>query len=77
MNATVQSELQAAYTRIRAKMKEGLAQLPEGWQKRFKQMYAGDDLDKPIDAVVDDMPEEKLDWAMQQIENSLGKLAAE
>ena len=31
------------------------------------------DLDKPISDVVDDMPEDKLDWAMQQVENSLIK----
>ena len=58
----------------RKTLKEGLAQLPEGWQRRFKQMYAFGNLDTDIKAVVDNMPNDKLDWAMQQVENSLAKL---
>jgi hypothetical protein len=30
----------------------------------------------PINDVVDGIPDEKLDWAMQQVENSKRKLAA-
>lgn len=55
----------------------GLRQCPDGWQMLFKRMYSrGGDLDASIDSVVARMPAEKLDWAMQQVENSLAKLAA-
>lgn len=54
-------------------LKKGLAQLPEGWQRRFKQMYSHNNLDADINSVVDAMPEDKLDWAMSQVENSLKK----
>ena len=66
----------------RQSLRDGLAQLPEDWQKKFKWMYARnggkrsleDAEAMPIDAVVDEVPGEKLDWAMQQVENSLRKL---
>ena len=63
----------------RRNLKEGLAQLPHGWQDTFRLMYARDNgrrsvvdaLAMPIDEVVDLVPEDKLDWAMQQLDNSL------
>jgi len=58
----------------RMEIKEGLAQLPENWQTMFKRMYFPDDINLPIDEVVDLVPEEKLDWAMQQISRSLEKI---
>lgn len=58
----------------REELKKGLSQLPDGWHRRFKQMYSPKNLDMDINDVVDKMPEEKLDWAMQQVENSLEKL---
>jgi len=39
----------------------------------FKRIYANSNLELPIDKVVDNMPESKLDWAMQQVENTLRK----
>ena len=70
-------------------LKDGLSQLPAGWQNLFKRMYGGkptrrgeDSLTlaeieaRPIDEVVDEMPAEKLDWAMQQVERSIAKLAS-
>jgi hypothetical protein len=67
----------------REQLKAGLAQLPENWQRTFKLMYGRDNGKRsventvalPINDVVDIMPEDKLDWAMQQVENSLKKLA--
>jgi len=56
---------------MRKELKEGLSLLPESMQTIFKRMYSHNNLDKPINDVVDDMPEEKLDWAMQQVEKSL------
>ena len=60
----------------------GLSQLPEGWVTRFKQMYGRDNGRRTladteamdIREVVFQMPEDKLDWAMQQVSNSLAKL---
>lgn len=60
----------------REELKRGLSKLPEGWQLRFKQMYSHGNLDADINVVVDNMPEDKLDWAMQQVENSLAKQCA-
>ena len=57
-------------------LKDGLAQLPEGHQKMFKRMYSPNNLDAQISDVVELMPEDKLDWAMQQVERSLAKLAS-
>ena len=55
----------------RQKIKEGLAQLPEDWQVRFKKMYSHKNLDADINTIVDQMSEDKLDWAMQQVQRSL------
>ena len=55
----------------RATLKENLAKCTEGQQLIFKRMYSHLDLDREIDAVVDEMPEEKLDWAMQQVQRSV------
>jgi hypothetical protein len=60
----------------RKTLKEELAKLPEEWQNKFKQMYAHTHLDWPIDKVVDKMDEDKLDWAMFQVENSRIKFSA-
>ena len=57
----------------RQQIKEGLKQLPDSWQTIFKRMYSHDNLDCDIETVVDNMPDEKLDWALSQVENSLKK----
>lgn len=54
----------------RREIKDGLKKLPECWQHNFKLMYAKRK-DLPIDQVVDNMDDEKLDWALTQVENSL------
>lgn len=62
-------------------LKEGLSQLPADRQDNFKLMYARnhgkrsveDSLAMEINTVVDEMEPEKLDWAMQQIQNSIVK----
>lgn len=54
-------------------LKEGLALLSEEQQMVFKRMYSHTNLDLPINEVVDKMPENKLDWAMQQVENTIFK----
>jgi len=68
----------------REQLKAGLAQLPETWHRTFKLMYGRDNGKRSVEDavalqindVVDIMPEDKLDWAMQQVENSLKKLAS-
>lgn len=58
----------------RSQLKDGLSKLPKSNQHLFKRMYSHKDLEKSIDQVVDDMPEEKLDWAMQQVQRSVDKI---
>ena len=64
----------------RKKLKEGLVKCTEGELRLFKQMYSYPDISKlkssllaSIDDVVDFMPEDKLDWAMTQVKNTLKK----
>ena len=69
----------------RNKLLEGLTQLPAGWQERFKLRYARDNGRRsvedakamPISAVVAQMPEDTLDWALTQVQNSLDKQSKE
>lgn len=42
-------------------------------QMLFKRMYSHKNLDLPMPDVVDNIPEEKLDWAIIQCENTLRK----
>lgn len=58
----------------RNELKAGLSRLPESNNILFKRMYSHEDLEASIDDVVNSMPEDKLDWAMQQVERSLEKL---
>lgn len=52
-------------------LKAGLAQLPTHNHRIFKLMYSHKNLDADINDVVEEIPEDKLDWAMKQVENSL------
>jgi len=60
---------------------DGLNQLPVDWQNKYKLIYGRkngkktveDTLIVPIEIIVAETPEDKLDWAMQQIEESLKK----
>lgn len=57
----------------RQTLKEGLKKCTQEQQLFFKRMYSHKDLDKDISEVVDQIPDEKLDWAMQQIQRTLDK----
>jgi len=57
----------------RQTLKDGLAQLPENNQLNFKRMYSSQNLNADINNIVDAMKEDKLDWAMQQVEKTLAK----
>lgn len=52
---------------------QGLNQLPDSWVKMFNRMYNHKNLDASIEETVNAMPEEKLDWALSQVENSIFK----
>ena len=39
----------------------------------FRRMYSHKNLDMPIDQIVENMPKEKKDWAIQQCENTVNK----
>jgi hypothetical protein len=57
----------------RETLKTDLQQCTEGQQSLFRRMYAFGKDELTLDEVVDSMPEEKLDWAMQQVERTLEK----
>lgn len=71
-------------TFARQTLKDGLAGLPERWQRKFKLIYGRKYDSKenatrsieeteqiPIKDIVDEIPEEYLDRAMQQVSNSI------
>lgn len=74
----------------RQKLKDGLAQCTKEQQLFFNRMYVpwalgiinqnrkmtDEELNTPINEVVDKMPEDKLDWAMQQVQRTLNKKEA-
>lgn len=57
----------------RQQLKEDLTQCTEAQQLLFKRMYSHDDLERSIDEVVNNIPEDKLDRAMDQVERTLEK----
>lgn len=59
---------------IKEEIKSKIAKLPEGWQMRFKRMYSHKDLEADINDVIDNMPTDKLEWALTQVENSITKI---
>ena len=64
------SELQQ-FARNQLKIK--LAKCTEKQQRFFKQMYAHGNLELSINDVIDKMDNDKLDWAMQQVQTTLNK----
>ena len=50
-----------------------LAQCTKGQQQIFKRMYSHKNLILDIEKIVDNMPENKLDWAFTQCEKTLNK----
>lgn len=54
----------------RTEIKRILAKLPDGNRNIFMRMYSHEDLARDINEVVDTMPAKKLNWALQQAENT-------
>lgn len=52
-------------------LKENLAKCTDKQQTFFKRMYGNMDLS--IAEVIDRMPEDKLDWAIEQVDHTLRK----
>jgi len=58
-------------------IKEGLAKLTDFNHNIFKRMYSHENLDVDINDLVDAMPEDRLDWAMRQVQASVDKMNVE
>jgi hypothetical protein len=54
-------------------LKELLAQCTEPQQLMFKRMYCHKNLDLPINEAVDQIAEDKIDWAITQCESTVLK----
>jgi len=52
-------------------LKTNLVDLNEDQVLLFKKMYSHNNLEKDINEVIDEMPIGTLDWAMQQVENTV------
>ena len=48
-------------------------QCTESQKTLFKRMYSHKDLEKEIRSIINDMPYDKLDWAIQQCESTVIK----
>ena len=55
----------------RQTLKDGLQLCTSQQNHMFKLMYANRQPELTIDQIVDNMEEDKLDWAMQQVQNSI------
>jgi len=55
----------------RAWIRENIKKCNERAQLLFRRMYSHKDIDKDMDLIVSEMEDEKLDWAMSQIERAL------
>ena len=57
----------------RSILKDLLSKCSEGHQLMFKRMYSSNNLELPINDVVDKMDVTKIDWAISQCESTLRK----
>jgi len=54
-------------------LKESLAECTGAQQLMFKRMYCHKNLELPINEAVDQMADDKIDWAMTQVERTVEK----
>ena len=47
----------------------------QGSLLKFKRMYSHDNLERSITEVINNMADEKLDWAIQQVKNTIDKFS--
>jgi hypothetical protein len=57
----------------RIELKKELSQCTERQRHLFKQMYSHGNLEMDINDVIDKMDDDKLDWAMQQVQRTLAE----
>lgn len=57
----------------REKLREGLAQCTDAQLIIFKRMYSPKNMNADISEVVANMSDDKLDWAMQQVDRTVRK----
>ena len=57
----------------RKQIKNGLKQCTKEQVQLFRRMYAHTNPDWTIEQVVEAMPEDKLDWTMQQVARTIKK----
>ena len=62
---------------LRSAIKDNLQMCNEGEQIMFKRMYSHGNLDADINDVVNGLNDDQLEWAAQQIENTLQKKGQE
>jgi hypothetical protein len=55
----------------RDNLKDLLSQCTEDQQMLFKRMYSHDDLERDINDAVDQMPDDKINWAISQCERTV------
>jgi hypothetical protein len=55
----------------RQELKNLLSECTEGQIMLFKRMYSHKKLELPIEEVVDKMPSDRIDWAIEQTERTL------
>ena len=58
-------------TYARKQIKANIAICSNKAKLLFKRMYSHDNLDKKLNDIIDDMPDDKLSWAMTQLQNTL------
>ena len=56
-------------------IKSGLEKLTDKHRLFFKRLYSHGNLDKPVNDIVNELPSDKLSWALTQVENSNKKLS--
>jgi hypothetical protein len=57
----------------RKTLKEGLSKCTDEQKLVFARMYYPNNIDLDYEVVVDNMPADKLDWAMSQVQRTLDK----
>ena len=73
INKKLQEFEEELYRFARETLKDDLSQCSDSQVRLFKNMYSNNSPDLDINTVVDRMPDEKLDWAMQQVERTLDR----
>lgn len=70
---TISPTLQKVKEFKQSQLIELLNQCTPEQQLFFKRMYSHKDLEKPIEQVVKELPDEKYDWAVCQCETTVNK----